>query len=102
VLAASGDLSEHAAERFEQVKALFDQARPETLVEVPTESTPVKPAPFVEEKAEQLPASPVADNVDATSAATPEPKETEPTEETQAKKAPASNKTTPRRQSRKR
>lgn len=102
VLAASGDLSEHSAQRFEQVKALFDQARPETLVEVPTESTPVKPAPFVEEKAEQLPASPVADNVDATSAATPEPKETEPTEETQAKKAPASNKTTPRRQSRKR
>ncbi|MGP5309927.1 DUF3141 domain-containing protein [Vreelandella alkaliphila] len=28
VFAASGELSEHAAERFEQVKALFDQARP--------------------------------------------------------------------------
>ncbi|PRY63970.1 uncharacterized protein DUF3141 [Vreelandella songnenensis] len=29
VFAASGELSEHAAERFVQVKALFDQARPE-------------------------------------------------------------------------
>lgn len=28
VFAASGELSEHAAERFEQVKMLFDQARP--------------------------------------------------------------------------
>lgn len=28
VFAASGELSEHAAERFEQVKTLFDQARP--------------------------------------------------------------------------
>lgn len=28
VFAASGELSEHAAERFEQVKVLFDQARP--------------------------------------------------------------------------
>ncbi len=28
VFAASGELSEHAAERFVQVKALFDQARP--------------------------------------------------------------------------
>ncbi|WP_438456059.1 DUF3141 domain-containing protein [Vreelandella venusta] len=29
VFAASGELSEHAAERFEQVKTLFDQARPQ-------------------------------------------------------------------------
>lgn len=31
VFAASGELSEHAAERFEQVKALFDKARPKAV-----------------------------------------------------------------------
>lgn len=39
VFAASGELSEHAAARFDQVKALFDQARPEK----PVESTPQTP-----------------------------------------------------------
>lgn len=33
VFAASGELSEHAAERFEQVKALFDQARPPKAIQ---------------------------------------------------------------------
>ncbi len=37
VFAASGELSEHAAERFTQVKALFDKARPTSEV------TPAKP-----------------------------------------------------------
>jgi hypothetical protein len=32
VFAASGDLSEHAAERFAQIKALFDKARPRKSV----------------------------------------------------------------------
>ncbi|MBZ5488313.1 DUF3141 domain-containing protein [Halomonas aquamarina] len=38
VFAASGELSEHAAERFVQVKALFDEARPK-------EAAPKAPAP---------------------------------------------------------
>ena len=33
VFAASGELSEHAAERFEQVKTLFDQARPQQAIQ---------------------------------------------------------------------
>ncbi|MFC7367186.1 DUF3141 domain-containing protein [Vreelandella zhaodongensis] len=40
VLAASGELSEHVAERFAQIKALFDQARPPKAAQ-PAESTPV-------------------------------------------------------------
>ncbi|OWV29936.1 DUF3141 domain-containing protein [Halomonas campaniensis] len=41
VFAASGELSEHAAERFAQIKALFDKARPSKSVEnKPVESKP--------------------------------------------------------------
>lgn len=102
VLAASGDLSEHSSERFEQVKALFDQARPETLVEVPVESAPVEPAPEAEVKAEQAPAK--AENAETATkpSATLELKEPEAPVKTQAKKAPAATKTTTRGQSRKR
>ena len=45
VFAASGELSEHAAKRFAQIKALFDKARPSKPVEhKPAENKPVKKA----------------------------------------------------------
>ncbi|WP_083003432.1 DUF3141 domain-containing protein [Halomonas sp. GT] len=40
VFAASGELSEHAAERFEQVKTLFDQARPPKATQPKAVSAP--------------------------------------------------------------
>jgi pimeloyl-ACP methyl ester carboxylesterase len=54
VFAASGDLSEHAAARFEQVKALFDQARPEKPVE-PTPQASQQEAPKQEAPKQEAP-----------------------------------------------
>ncbi|MED5558249.1 MAG: 3-hydroxyalkanoate synthetase, partial [Pseudomonadota bacterium] len=40
VFAASGELTEHAANRFDQVKALFDKARPGALAAPAPETAP--------------------------------------------------------------
>lgn len=51
VLSASGELSEHAADRFAQVKALFGQARPaEASQPKAVTAEPAKPAPAVRRK----------------------------------------------------
>lgn len=62
VFGASGELSEHAAERFEQVKALFDKARPKksasSQTKTPAKSKPIaKPEPTAKSK---TPAKPKA------------------------------------------
>ena len=56
VLAASGELSEHTAERFAQVKALFDKARPSKPVATAKPAAAQKTA----DKVEAVPAKPKA------------------------------------------
>ncbi|MBT2772508.1 DUF3141 domain-containing protein [Halomonas sp. ISL-60] len=59
VFAASGDLSEHAAERFAQIKALFDKARPDKSVSskpVSSKAVASKSASAVKPAAAQKPA----------------------------------------------
>lgn len=56
VSAASGELSEHAAERFVQVKALFDQARPAKKT-VPAKSKASSSQAAVKPKAEAKPSA---------------------------------------------
>ncbi|WP_386078066.1 DUF3141 domain-containing protein [Vreelandella sp. F11] len=76
VFAASGELTEHAAERFAQIKALFDKARPSKSVEnKAVESKPAASKPA----AEQKPAS--AEKPQATKA--------KPSSAPSAKRAPA-------------
>lgn len=50
VFAASGELSEHAAERFEQVKTLFDQARPPKAAQPKATQPKVVSAPATDTK----------------------------------------------------
>lgn len=97
VLAASGDLTEHSAERFEQVKALFDQARPDSLEEVPVESVGNKSAQDKSAKDKSVTASQAATAKTPmeTKSPSPESKDMSP------KKTSTANKTSHRRQSRK-
>ncbi|WP_075881139.1 DUF3141 domain-containing protein [Vreelandella massiliensis] len=106
VFAASGELSEHASARFEQVKALFDQARPEKPVEkAPTSSQqeapkPDVPAPAAKASTSQVEATPSsAPNAEpAAKAPTSQVEATpssasaaEPADQAQAPKTPASS-----------
>ncbi len=53
VFAASGELSAHAAERFSQVKALFDKARPKVLATPAAAAKPATVAATPEAKVEE-------------------------------------------------
>ncbi|UXZ55902.1 DUF3141 domain-containing protein [Halomonas sp. 7T] len=57
VFAASGELSEHAAERFDQVKALFDKARPAKPKPAATKQS-ATPTPVKKASAAQVPEKP--------------------------------------------
>lgn len=77
VFGASGELSEHAAERFTQIKALFDKARPPKAV------TPAKPKAQAKPNAVKKEAKPAAKapaaNAKAEVTAKPVPKAVKPT-----------------------
>ncbi|MGP9766804.1 DUF3141 domain-containing protein [Halomonas sp. AOP13-D3-9] len=85
VFAASGELSEHAAERFAQVKALFDKARPSK----PVKTTEPAAAQKTAGKVEAVPAKPKAAAKPKATAATAKPAANKPTEAKPAEAKPA-------------
>ncbi|MGS2743775.1 DUF3141 domain-containing protein [Halomonas sp. LS-001] len=100
VLAASGDLSEHSTERFDQVKALFDQARPEKPLEAlePPVATEVEAVVADTDVTDtSVTDTNVTDNQAASQLA-----EQKGGEQPQAKKSPAANRNTRRKPPRKR
>jgi hypothetical protein len=87
VFAASGELSEHAAERFAQVTSLFDKARPKAV------AAPAAKAPA---KAENASAG-SADVSDATPAATAPNQASDTAAKTPARRAAGKRRGTPRK-----
>ncbi|CAN0592796.1 unnamed protein product, partial [Ectocarpus sp. 12 AP-2014] len=75
VFAASGELSEHAAERFTQIKALFDKARPAKTVATTTKpKAQARPKPPTKPKADKPAAKAPVASAEAEVTAKPVPK----------------------------
>ncbi|MBR9905296.1 MAG: DUF3141 domain-containing protein, partial [Gammaproteobacteria bacterium] len=100
VFAASGELSEHTAERFAQVKALFDKARPSKPVATAkpaaaqktadkVEAVPAKPKAATKPKATAAPAKPAANKPSEAKSLEAKPSEAKPAEAKPAEAKPA-------------